>query len=118
VPVRFVPAGSTLAVDRFPGLDVGSTLVDVTVITDQGAVLRGDRAWVAVLWAVARTRTLAVDVAHGRRTRLFRRVKGATETIRGLASSQADPTGAPASEAAWSPPGAVPHDSVCTNCRT
>ena len=90
VPVRFVAAGSPLATARFPELDVASTLADVTVITDQGAVLRGDRAWVAVLWAVARTRRIAVEIARGRRRRTFRRIKGATETVRRLTSTQLD----------------------------
>jgi hypothetical protein len=88
-------------------------MVDVTVVTDDGAVLRGDRAWIAVLWAVAATRSLSIDVAHGRRVRLFRRVKGATEAIRRLSARQPDP-GRP-SPAAWPPPGS---DDVCMNCRT
>lgn len=119
VPVRFVPAGSELARRRFPDLDVGSTLVDVTVITDEGAVLRGDRAWIAVLWAVARTRPTAVELAAGRGMRRFHGVKGATEAIRRLASSERDP-GTPAGDpCAWPPP-ATPRrgDELCTSCRT
>ena len=115
VPVQFVPAASDFAVRRFPDLDVGSTLVDVTVITDSGAVLRGDRAWIAVLWAVARTRPLAFDLANGRRTRMFRRFKGATEAVRRLAGSAADSALPVARVDPWPAPDA---DSTCTTCRT
>lgn len=118
VPVRFVAAGSPLAIERFPGLDVGSTLVDVTAITDQGAVLRGDRAWIAVLWSVARTRALAVDLANGRRTRMFRQVKGATDTIRRFAGTQADPGDTLRKGPEWPPPLSASDDNICTNCRT
>jgi predicted DCC family thiol-disulfide oxidoreductase YuxK len=115
VPVQFVPAASDLAMRRFPGLDVGSTLVDVTVIADTGAVLRGDRAWITVLWAVARTRSLAFDLANGRRTRMFRRFKGATEAVRRLAGTT-DSSALPAPRVGpWPAPDA---DSTCPGCRT
>lgn len=115
VPVRFVPATSELAARRFPNLDVGSTLVDVTVVTDQGAVLRGDRAWITVLWAVARTRPLAVDLAHGRRRWTFRRFRGATEAIRRLASDSAGAGPDTLAVGPWPAPGV---DNACPSCRT
>jgi predicted DCC family thiol-disulfide oxidoreductase YuxK len=120
LPVRFVPAGSELARRRFPELDVGSTLVDVTVVTDEGAVLRGDRAWVTVLWAVAPTRAFAVKLAHGRGTRRFRSVKGATDAMRRLAASQRDPGINAADPRTWPPPttGTAGSDSLCASCRT
>ena len=118
LPVHFVAAGSPLAIARFPALDVSSTLVDVTVITDDGAVLRGDRAWIAVLWAVARTRHLATDLAHGRRTRTLRRIKGATEAIRRLAANQPDHGYRATVAANWPPPATGRTDDVCVNCRT
>lgn len=118
VPVRFVPAGSELARRRFPDLDVGSTLVDVTVVTDEGAVLRGDRAWIAVLWAVARTRAFAFDLARGRGTSRLRSIKGATELVRRLSSSQRDPGVPIADPRTWPPPQRTAHDSVCVSCRT
>ncbi len=127
LPVRFVPAGSALARRRFPELDVGSTLADITVVTDQGAVLRGDHAWIAVLWAVATTRPFATRLAHGRGTRRLRSVKGATEAIRRLAAKQTDPGVNRADPQLWPPPqagapfgprhGAMP-GGACTNCRT
>jgi predicted DCC family thiol-disulfide oxidoreductase YuxK len=99
VPVEFVPAGSLAALARFPALDVASTLTDVTVITNHGAVLRGDRGWIAVLWAVEPTRPTAYAIAQGRRRFLFRGVKGAAETVRRVTAGQpatASPTPWPA----------------------
>ena len=126
LPVRFVPAGSELARRRFPELDVGSTLVDVTVVTDEGAVLRGDRAWVAVLWAVGTTRPFAVRLTQGRGARRFRGVKGATEAIRQFAGTQRDPGPGtvvnPTDPLTWPPPQSPRPtgggDSTCTSCRT
>lgn len=115
VPVRFVPAGSDAANTRFPQLDVGSTLADVTVVTDEGAVLRGDLAWITVLWAVARTRVTAIRLAQGRRRRLFGRVKGATELIRKLSTDH--PTEHLAT-GPWPPPTQPGDAGACQGCRT
>ena len=103
LPVRFVTAGSPAARRRFPAMDEGGTLTDVTVITDKGAVLRGDQAWIAVLWAVARTRPTALRLADGRHRWSFNSVKGATEAIRRLSAGQSD-NGPQATETAWPPP--------------
>lgn len=120
VPVRFVAAGSTQAQRRFPQLDVGSTLVDVTVVTDEGAVLRGDRAWIAVLWAVNRTRPTAIRLAAGRSAWMFRNVKGATNTVRRLALGQSDAPTVENDERRWPPPppGNISDPGTCRNCRT
>ena len=103
VPVRFVPAGSDAARRRFPRLDVGSTLAEITVVTDDGAVLRGDRAWTAVLWATARTRPLALRLAAGRGRRRLRGAMRATDVVRRLSHTgtgrPSAPTGRP-----WPPP--------------
>lgn len=100
IPVQFVAAGSPTARTRFPHLDVAATLADVTVITNDGAVLRGDHAWIAVLWAVEQTRPTAYAIASGRRRRLFRGIKGATETIRKVSSRHP----APGPTAPWPAP--------------
>ena len=122
VPVRFVPAGSELAQRRFPELDVGSTLVDVTVITDRGAVLRGDRAWIAVLWAVARTRRLSVELVQGRGLWRLHGLKGATEAMRRFSAGQRDPGVPLADRRSWPPPQTAAHtpasDGTCISCRT
>ena len=103
VPLRFIPSGSPAATQRFPRLDVQSTRRDVTAITDDGAVFRDDQAWIAVLWCVATTRATAVQLLHGRRTRMFRSVKGATEAIRSIVAGQSD-SDSPTSSVEWPPP--------------
>lgn len=95
VPVEFVAAGSTEAQARFPHLDHGSTLRDITVVDDEGRLYRGDRAWIMVLWAVASTRALAVDVAHGRKRRLFGSIKSGTELARKVTATAPTPSAPP-----------------------
>ncbi len=119
VRIEFVPAGSRLARDRFPQLDVGSTFADVTVVSDRGAVLRGDAAWITVLWAIERTRPLAVKLARGQRHWMFRKVKGATEAIRKLSAGHPDRTDTSVDPARWPPPAPVhAPDTTCSSCRT
>jgi len=48
----FVPASSDEARSRYPQLDHALTLTDLTVISDQGAVYRGPKAWLMCLWAL------------------------------------------------------------------
>ncbi|MEV6596867.1 DCC1-like thiol-disulfide oxidoreductase family protein [Actinoplanes sp. NPDC051346] len=59
VPLRFVPAGSATARQRFPGLDHSATLRDLTVIADNGLVYVSDGAWLACLWALVDYRGVA-----------------------------------------------------------
>ncbi|MFI5683622.1 thiol-disulfide oxidoreductase DCC family protein [Streptomyces sp. NPDC051636] len=59
VPLELVPAGSDEARRRFPGLDHGGTLDEVTVVGDAGQVYRSTAAWVVVLWALREHRPLA-----------------------------------------------------------
>ncbi|MDQ6830370.1 MAG: thiol-disulfide oxidoreductase, partial [Gemmatimonadota bacterium] len=47
---------------RFPQLDAASTLRDITVIDDEGAVYRGAKAWVLCLWATRRYRAWALTL--------------------------------------------------------
>ena len=118
--MRFVAAGSPLAQRRFPRLDVGSTLADVTVVTDQGAVLRGDRAWIAVLWAVSRTRPAAMRLAAGRSAWMLRNVKGATDTMRRLALGHSDAPTVETDDGRWPPPppGDLSDHGTCRTCQT
>lgn len=91
VRIEFVAAGSATALQRFPHLDHGATLSDITVLDDEGRFYTGDRAWIMVLWAVASTRSLAADVAAGRKRRMFASVKGATELARKVTASAPTP---------------------------
>ncbi|MFG1669732.1 thiol-disulfide oxidoreductase DCC family protein [Streptomyces sp. Y7] len=59
VPLEMVPAGSDEARRRFPGLDHGATLDEITVVGDSGQVYRGGAAWIVTLWALREHRGLA-----------------------------------------------------------
>lgn len=59
VDMYFVPANSEQAHELFPGFDHESTLEDITVISDDGAVYQAERAWIACLWCLRGYRGLA-----------------------------------------------------------
>lgn len=59
VPLDLVPAGSAEARQRFPDLDHGSTLREITVVGDGGQVYRATDAWIVCLWALAEHRPRA-----------------------------------------------------------
>ena len=63
VPLNLVPVKSEEALNRFPHLDHGPTLNDLTVISDQGAVYFGPKAWLMVLWALCRYREWSYRLA-------------------------------------------------------
>ena len=127
VPVTFIAAGSPHAQERFPHLDHGATLRDVTVLDDDGRFYRGDRAWIMILWAVVSTRLLAMDVAQGRRRRAFASVKGAAELARKITAVAPTPPAPPVPPPpfnGWNAPGVdgtvngrVPGACVGDTCR-
>jgi len=119
VPLRFLKAGGHLARETFPDLDHAGTLVDITTIGDDGSIRRGDAAWITVLWSIASTRTLANDIAQGRKQRSFTAVVGVTERLRQACRSdrQAD-CGNDTCQIAptrpvdrWAPPGTEPSEN-------
>jgi predicted DCC family thiol-disulfide oxidoreductase YuxK len=63
VTMAFVDAGSAEALRRFPGLDAGATLEELTVVGSRGEVYRGSKAWVMCLWALRRYRSAALRLA-------------------------------------------------------
>jgi len=63
VPLILVPVKSEEAQNRFPHLDHEPTLNDLTVISDQGAVYFGPKAWLMVLWALCRYREWSYRLA-------------------------------------------------------
>ncbi|MGI9069707.1 MAG: thiol-disulfide oxidoreductase DCC family protein [Pyrinomonadaceae bacterium] len=63
VPLNLVPVKSEEAQNRFPHLDHEPTLNDLTVISDQGAVYFGPKAWLMVLWALCRYREWSYRLA-------------------------------------------------------
>ena len=59
----FVPASSNEARCRYPQLDHALTLTDLTVISDQGAVYSGPKAWLMCLWALRDYREWALRLS-------------------------------------------------------
>jgi len=59
----FVPASSDEARSRYPQLDHALTLTDLTVISDQGAVYSGPKAWLMCLWALRDYREWALRLS-------------------------------------------------------
>ncbi len=84
VDVHFVAVGSEVAVRRFPSLDMAHCRQVITVVTDTGHVYRGEEAFVMCLWAMRRTRSLALAMAGGRRATLLKAMVGATSWCREL----------------------------------
>jgi predicted DCC family thiol-disulfide oxidoreductase YuxK len=63
VRLTFVPVKSDEARRRFPNLDHEPTVNDLTVISDEGAVYYGPKAWLMVLWALCRYREWSYRLA-------------------------------------------------------
>ena len=63
VELNFVPCASDEARKRYPHLDHDLTKQDLTVVSDVGAVYFGPKAWLMVLWALARYRDWAYRLA-------------------------------------------------------
>ena len=59
VELAFVPVNSEEARRRYPRLNHAITTRDLTVISDQGAVYFGPKAWLMVLWALGQYREWA-----------------------------------------------------------
>ncbi|MFF7858808.1 DCC1-like thiol-disulfide oxidoreductase family protein [Streptomyces sp. NPDC007904] len=72
VPLELVPAGSRAARARFPALDHGATLEEITVVGDAGQVYRGAAAWIVTLWALRKHRPLAHRLSTPSGARLAR----------------------------------------------
>ncbi len=56
VELEFVPIKSDGARQRFPQLNHDITAKDLTVISDEGAVYFGPKAWLMVLWSLCQYR--------------------------------------------------------------
>ena len=56
VELTFVPCASDQARQKYPQLNHDLTKKDLTVIDDDGAVYFGPKAWLMVLWSLARYR--------------------------------------------------------------
>lgn len=63
IELRFAPAGSMVAQERFAQALAGETGRQVVVVADTGEVYRGASAWIMVLYALKRWRPLAMRLA-------------------------------------------------------
>jgi predicted DCC family thiol-disulfide oxidoreductase YuxK len=81
-PITFVAADSPEAHTRFPELDhVRSTTV-LTVVTSDGAVYEGERAWLVCGWTLPSWQPFAENVGTGVRLRLVRLATRAVDGYR------------------------------------
>lgn len=63
VEMAFVPCASEEARKRFPQLNHDLTKKDLTVVSDDGAVYFGPKAWLMVLWGLTRYRDWSYRLA-------------------------------------------------------
>jgi len=56
IELRMIPIKTEAARRRFPGLNHEMTSEDLTAISDKGAVYFGPKAWLMVLWTLAKYR--------------------------------------------------------------
>ena len=63
IELNFVPCASAEARQRYPQLDHDLTKKDLAVISDDGWVYFGPKAWLMVLWALTRYRDWSYRLA-------------------------------------------------------
>lgn len=63
VEMTFVEAASKEAYNKFPEVDHNRTLTELTVISDNGDVYKGEKAWVICLWALQEYREWSVTLS-------------------------------------------------------
>lgn len=90
VELNFVPCASEEARKRFPVLDHDVTKQDLTVISPEGAVYFGPKAWLMVLWSLARYREWSYRLASPELLPTTKRVVSAISQNRYQISRVAD----------------------------
>ena len=63
VELKLIPIKTDAARRRFPKLNHELTSKDLTVVSDQGAVYFGPKAWLMVLWSLCRYRDWSYRLA-------------------------------------------------------
>lgn len=114
VPIEFVAAGSDEARRRFPGLDHERTMRDVTAVGDDGSVYHHDRAWIVVLWCLARWRDVAEHFATPVRRPLLKVVVNGTDRWRRARKRRLYPAGR--ADAPLPPPIGLPPPVIGARC--
>jgi predicted DCC family thiol-disulfide oxidoreductase YuxK len=74
VDMVFVPVASEEAFYRYPKLNHALTVKDVTVISDQGAVYLGEKAWLMCLWGLRNYREWSLRLSSPELLPTVRRV--------------------------------------------
>jgi len=74
LPIVFLPYQSDEALRLCPRLRELHPEREVVVMADTGEIYQGDAAWITLLWATARWRSLAVDLSRSALRGLARRV--------------------------------------------
>ena len=63
VAMEFFPGGTAGAAERFPGLFRADEPEELIVVSDEGGVYRGTRAWIMCLWALKEYREWAMRLS-------------------------------------------------------
>jgi predicted DCC family thiol-disulfide oxidoreductase YuxK len=74
IDMVFVPVASEEAFYRYPKLNHALTVKDVTVISDQGAVYLGEKAWLMCLWGLRNYREWSLRLSSPELLPTVRRV--------------------------------------------
>jgi predicted DCC family thiol-disulfide oxidoreductase YuxK len=74
VELRFVPCNSDEARKRYPHLDHALTTKDLTLVSDEGEVYFGPKAWLMVLWALSAYREWSYRLSSPERLPTTKRV--------------------------------------------
>ena len=90
-PVTFVAADSAEAHRRFPALNHTRTTTVLTVVTSDGAVYEGERAWVVCGWVLPGWQPLTEHLGGGIRLRIVRLAARAVDGYRHRRLSTVEP---------------------------
>jgi predicted DCC family thiol-disulfide oxidoreductase YuxK len=64
VEMEFLPCGMAEAARRFPGVVKPGEVEELIVVSDEGGVYRGTRAWIMCLYALKEYREWALRLSH------------------------------------------------------
>ena len=82
MPVRFLAADSPDAHSRFPDLDHERSTGVLTVVTSDGVIYEGERAWLVCAWALPAWRPVVEQMGSGLRLRAVRLATRAVDGYR------------------------------------